>query len=447
MTKTVTIPYDFDLRPYQLELFEFLDSGGRRAFLRWCRRSGKDLTCINYMFKAMLERPGNYYYILPIYAQGRKAIFEGKTKAGRPYLDHMPKEYIKGNVNKNEMTFETINGSRFRIVGGDNYDTSIVGTGFAGCVISEFALQQPNLMNFLRPILRESNAWLILNGTPRGQNHMFKQEQSIAGDESWHTSIVQTLWPDLPNYYEVATQEDILKDVKEGMPMDMVEQEYGVSYSAGVKGAYYADQVIEAKQQGRVGQFPVDNHRWVDTFWDLGKNDSTVIWFRQQVDGKLIWVDYYEDTGKSPADYVQILQEKGYRYKTHYMPHDADHNRLEGCLKTIFETCMESAGIASDICIAEKPQTKRYAIDKVRSRFSKYYFNESLCADGLAKLALYHRKFNEKDQVFLDMPVHDWTSHAADALSTEALTAEVNDHSQFANSEQKIISNFNPWDY
>ncbi len=444
----ITMPYCFEPRDYQLKIYQSLDSGCKRQFLRWCRRTGKDLTSINYLFKSMLERVGNYYYILPEYSQGRKAIFEGKTKEGRAYIDHMPKQLIKGNINKNEMKFETVNGSLFRIVGGDNYNTSIVGTGFAGCVISEYALQDPELMDFLRPILRESEAWIIVNGTPRGQNHMYKLEQSILGNPSWNVSVIQAMWPDRENYHDgIATTEQIQADMDEGMALEKAEQEYGVSYTAGVHGAYYADCIAKARKENRIGNFPHDDNKWVDTFWDIGKSDSTSIWFRQQDGTRLTWIDFHEDSNKNPVEYVKILQEKGYNYRTHYLPHDANHDNFSGCAKTIIRNCLNSAGISSDVVIAPKPNHKLEAINAVRSRFSRYYFDLANCADGLTKLSLYHRKYDKINQVFMEQPVHDFCSHAADAMSTEALTGDMNEDEMYNNNGNvKIISDFNPWE-
>ncbi len=434
-------PRFFVPRKYQIDLFNALDSGCKRAFVRWCRRAGKDFTFMNYMFRAMIMRPGNYYYILPEYGQGRKAIFEGITKGGVKYLDCMPKEFLKGNINRNEMRFETFNGSIFRIVGGDKYDTSIVGTGLAGVCISEYALQNPNLIDFLRPILNESGAWLLINGTPRGKNHMYDLEANIRTNKNWYFSEVQTLWPDLPNYYEIATMHDIDEDRKAGMSEEKIEQEYGVSYVAGQMGAYYADQVKIARAGGRIGKHDYDPTLPVDTFWDLGKNDATAIWFRQIQGSRKVFIDYFEDCNKAPNYYAQILSEKGYWYGRHYMPHDAAHDRLEGCLKTIFRNCFDAVRIPSLISIAPRVSQKIDAINAVRSQFGRYFFDEQNCGKALIMISLYHRRFDERKRTFMDSPEHDWTSHCADALSTEALTDHMNTH---RNSRPVIISDFNP---
>lgn len=447
---TLVLPYLFEPRDYQFGLYAALDSGRcNRALLRWSRRAGKDLTCFNYMIKKAVERVGTYFYFLPSYSQGRKIIWEGADKDGLRFLAHIPECLLKpqGGKNNNEMKIELINGSIIRIIGTDNID-SIVGTNPIGVVFSEFSLQDPQAWDLIRPILAENGGWAIFNGTPRGQNHMYKLETAVRGLDNWYFSELQSLWPDLPNYYPVISQEDIRKEREAGMVESLIEQEFGVSYSAGVQGAYFAEHVQKARDSGRIGNFPASDHAWVDTFWDLGFRDDNPIWFRQ-MDGKAkIWIDYYEDKGHDIAYYVQVLKAKGYNYRTHYVPHDAEQGKYQAGMshKQMLIAALRSAGLSDDVVVVPKCNTKQQAIDATRSQFSYYYFNEKTTSDGLLKLALYHRKYDRARETFLDLPVHDWTSHAADAIMNDGLSINLQD--DFTNpSTGKIITDFDPFDY
>jgi hypothetical protein len=44
------------------------------------------------------------------------------------------------------------------------------------------------------------------------------------------------------------------------------------------------------------------------------------------------------------------------------------------------------------------------------------WFDHTNCKEGLECLRQYHRKYNEKSRSFRTTPVHDWSSHAADAF-------------------------------
>jgi hypothetical protein len=62
-------------RKYQEAAWNFLRSGGKRAYLVWHRRAGKDDVCLRHTLQALQERPGGYWYLLPQQEQARKAIW------------------------------------------------------------------------------------------------------------------------------------------------------------------------------------------------------------------------------------------------------------------------------------------------------------------------------------------------------------------------------------
>src|SRR3990167_4784168 len=119
---SISVPHNFVPRDYQLALLNALDGVAgkpetkvKRAFLRWHRRAGKDMVCVAYMFKCMMETKGVYYYFLPTYQQGRKVIWENINRSIK-ILDMLP-EAARKRVNNQEMLIETINGSIFRVIG------------------------------------------------------------------------------------------------------------------------------------------------------------------------------------------------------------------------------------------------------------------------------------------------------------------------------------------
>ena len=68
-----------------------------------------------------------------------------------------------------------------------------------------------------------------------------------------------------------------LTDAAKTMSEDQYLQEF--ECSAAIQGAYFASQMRRAREEGRIGKLPLDPARPVNTFWDIGKNDSTAIWF------------------------------------------------------------------------------------------------------------------------------------------------------------------------
>ena len=62
---------------------------------------------------------------------------------------------------------------------------------------------------------------------------------------------------------------------------------------------------------------------------------------------------------------------------------------------------------------------------------------------GLEALRQYHRAYNERLRTFRNTPVHDWSSHAADAF--RYLAVGLKENTQFDRPPQAIADNgYNP---
>ena len=169
------------------------------------------------MIAAMFETVGNYYYFYPTYSTAKKAIWEGKTRDGMPFLDFFPKDLIEGKPNDSELKIKFKNGSIFQLIGTDNID-AIMGTSPRGCVFSEFPLQDPKAWQLIRPILAENGGWAIFNGTPRGKNHAW-EVMNIGKEEGW---FVEILTVDDTN----SIPKEVLESERRQMPSALFNQEY-----------------------------------------------------------------------------------------------------------------------------------------------------------------------------------------------------------------------------
>jgi hypothetical protein len=398
------------------------------------------------MLKEAAICPGNYFYVFPFASDARRALWENVDRNGFKLLDHMPEELIE-RKNNQDMLIQLKNGSTIRVIGLDNNPDGIRGTAIRGIVFSEFAFQDPTPYRNALPAIKEAEGWVIMNSTPNGRNHFYDMWLVAKNSTKWYESSLQTMWPDRDYYSGLVAPDDLKAYIEEeGATQDDAEREYGVSFSTGMKGAFYADQIEKARDTGRVGFYPPDDHRFVDTFWDLGVDDSTAVWFRQIDGGRIVWIDYYEDSGKDLAFYVDMLRDKGYNYRTHYLPHDGANRTIQTRFRTdeLFRMMCKEAKVSDDVVIAPKLRVID-GINAVRARFSRYFFNEGTCADGIEKLALYHRRYDKKRQVFLKEAVHDWTSHCADALRTEASAEEYPDDNPMHVPKPRIITNYDPY--
>ena len=75
------------------------------------------------------------------------------------------------------------------------------------------------------------------------------------------------------------------------------------------------------------------------------------------------------------------------------------------------------------------------------------YFDRDNCRDGLEALRHYHRAYSEKTRQFRDQPVHDWSSHAADAFRTAAIGLQTQRLTDGTPPQRDAEMAYNPYEY
>lgn len=191
----------------------------------------------------------------------------------------------------------------------------------------------------------------------------------------------------------------------------------GVWEDADIKGAYYAELIKRARADGRIGNVPYAPQVPVETFWDLGMDDSMAIWFAQRVVREIRVVDYYENNGEGLGHYATVLKDKPYVYGPVHFPHDGEVREL-GTGKSRKETAI-SLGL-KPVLIGKRLDFGDQ-VQAVRNILPQCYFNEPTCERGIDALEHYRKEWDERNQVFKANPVHDWASHAASAFKELAL--------------------------
>lgn len=422
MADRIVLPYKFTPRPYQLDPMKAIvprafgedRDGVRRAVMVWHRRCGKDKLSINLLTMLATERVGNYLYMSPEITQTRKIIWTGIGKDGMRFIDHIPPPLIKRKT-ESDMMVELVNGSIIQLGGADAYDRQM-GTNPQGIIFSEYSLMNATAWNYFRPILVENGGVAIFIFTPRGHNHaydLFKvAEEGQAKDPQYWFCSHLTIEDTRDNEGRpIITQAQIEQEIEEGMPSDLVEQEFFCSFDAGQQGAYYADLMAGLDDKGHIGDFPHRPDLPVFTAWDLGLGDANAIWFAQHVDGAVRVIDYEEDTGVPLSEWVKIVKDKPYVYHAHFGPHDLEHREY-----TSGKTRLEIAGeLGISFEVVQKLPIKE-GISTTREFLPGCRFNEPLCEQGLNALMNYTKVFDEKLSAYRDTPRHDWASNGADAF-------------------------------
>jgi len=375
------------------------------------RRFGKTVGTVNDLIRraAMNDRkfpPPRYGYIAPTYRQAKDVAWS--------YLKHYTAGIPGVEQKESELTVVFPTGQTIKLYGADNYD-AMRGLYFDGVVIDEPADIDPRAWpEVIRPTLSDYAGWATFVGTPKGRNWFYKIGRDDAGklyDDWFHLTLRASETGVLA--------ETELNDAKRTLTPEQFEQEYECSFEAAVVGAYYGRQMAEVEKDRRICSVPYDPMARVWTAWDLGMDDATAIWFMQGVGREIHAIDYYEATGMDLAHYVQMIQRKPYVYGGHILPHDVRAREL-GTGKSREEVLR---GLGLEITIAKDHRVDD-GINAVRLMLPRVWFDAEKCHRGIEALKLYRADYDDKNQVLKPKPVHDWSSHPADAFRYFAMGSE-----------------------
>ena len=413
----ISLPNNWQPRDYQRPAWDYLEKGGKLAYVIAHRRWGKDDKALHWTACAAFDRVGTYWHLLPQASQARKAVFEAiNPHTGLRRIDEAFPRELRETTRENEMFIRFKNGSTWQVVGSDNYD-SLVGSPPVGVVMSEWALAKPQAWAYLRPILKENGGWAAFITTPRGRNHCHRMFLSLQDDDD---ALVHLSPATKTSVFSDKDLEDerraYIAEYGRSIGEPLFEQEYLCSFDAMVIGSIFGKEISQAEEQGRICEVGYNPKKLVYTSWDLGEGDATSCWFYQVNGHNFDYIDNYECAREKTSHYLSMLQGKGYNYGTHFLPHDSEQVRMNA-EKTIAGQ-FRSNGFDVQVISNTK---KSLQIAAGSNRIAASRFDKDKCKSGLDGLANYRWNFNKTLDETTSTPVHDWASHPADAFMCGAL--------------------------
>jgi hypothetical protein len=389
---------DLGYRPRKLQ--QVLHASLKRFNVLVChRRFGKTVFSIMEMVdKALhndLKNP-QYAYISPTYGQSKRVAWE--------YIKDFTKNIPAAKANEADLRVDIPRPHkgdkiRFMLLGADNPD-SLRGIYLDGVILDEYAQCDPIIWGqVIRPALSDRKGWAIFIGTPKGQNHFHKiyydalelQQKGL----NWFASMYKS------SETHIVDAEELV-EARATMSEEEFEQEYECSFSAALLGSYYGKYINDLEKRNRIIDFDVDRNVGVSTYWDLGISDTTAIWFIQRVGNEIRVIDYIENAGVGLEWYAKELKSRPYVYDTHNIPHDGAAREL-GTGRSRQETLLDF-GIRTYIV---PRQSVADGINAVRVLLGKnIWFHATNCKRGLEALKNYQRKYDSKNQMFVDKPLH-----------------------------------------
>jgi len=377
------------------------------------RRAGKTVACINDLIKAALTctKPNpRFAYLAPFYAQAKDVAWQ--------YLKQFAMPIPGTESNESELRVDFPNGARIRLYGADNYER-LRGIYLDGLILDEYADMDPNAWSeVIRPALSDRQGWATFIGTPKGRNGFY---DIWAGntETGWVGALNSDDWFSLMLKASETgfLADEELRDARQAMTPEQYAQEYECSFDAAIVGAYYGRDIADLQERGQITAVPFDRATTVDTAWDLGLDDATAIWFFQTVGREIRVIDYYEVNNQGLDETTRVVLSKPYVYGTHYLPHDiAIRELISG---TSRKETLEGLGLKNiNVGVKCNPVER---INATRMILSRCVFDETRTKRGLEVLKNYRREWDDKRKTFRERPLHDWSSHGADAFGEFAV--------------------------
>jgi len=306
------------------------------------------------------------------------------------------------------------NGSRFIFAGLKHHISEIKSTeGVDYCWVEEAEKVTHDSWKTLIPTIRgededagwESEIWVSFNPNLITDD-TYQRFVVNPPSDAW---VQKTSWRDNPWFPNV-----LRKEMEDDKARDY--EEYLHTWEGELKtfadGAIYGKQLRKLRKK-RLCKIPVESGIEVHTFWDLGRDDDTAIWFMQCVGREYRFIDYYSARFKDIDHYARVIKEKDYNYGTHYMPHDVSVQVLG--MKKNRKAMFEEAGVKPIKKVDRIPNILD-GITMVRQILDSCWIDEDRCKEGFAALANYQRQYDEERDTYAEKPLHNWASNGSDAF-------------------------------
>lgn len=187
------------------------------------------------------------------------------------------------------------------------------------------------------------------------------------------------------------------------------------AFQVATDGNYYAKDMMLLRKRGGVTSVEILDVPTC-TFWDIGNSDGCFIWYHQTINNQDRFINCYEAHGEDLRHYAAEIKKHDYIYHTHYLPHDAAHQRLGDFNKSVLDQLQELLP-GHNFEIIPRVTQLITGIQSTRKHLKSAYFDKERCALGITRIEGYQKKFNRADGRYMDQPNKaNGCSEGADAL-------------------------------
>lgn len=182
------------------------------------------------------------------------------------------------------------------------------------------------------------------------------------------------------------------------------------------EGKWYTRQMAMLRKQGRIGSVPHVEGLPVHTCWDIGGGDGTASWLFQEVGPEYHFIGFIEGWNEPYAHYIRELQQFGYVWGDHLLPHDAGQKRQTGHRMLAAIDSLRALSIGGKWRLVPKVTDLTVGINETRSILGQCRFDAAACKKGLRHLELYSKTWNTRGAEWSNIPLKNEHTEAADAI-------------------------------
>jgi len=244
----------------------------------------------------------------------------------------------------------------------------------------------------LRPTIRTDNSELWFSFNPRRRTDAV--DEFLRGEKPDNAIRVKANRRDNPWFPSVLEDE---RQLDRGRYPDRYYHVWEGDYAKALEGAYFARELAEARQQGRVGEVARDPLLAIRLYWDIGgagaKADACAIWVVQFVGQEIRVLDYIEGQGQVLGYYTHELRARGYEKAKCFLPHDGMNANAVTGLR--YADHLRDAEFDVTVIPNQGAGAAAMRIEAVRRLFPKVWFNGSTTKAGRDALGYYHERKDE----------------------------------------------------
>lgn len=392
---------EFRFRPHQRAAYE---AETRFECRVWHRRAGKTFyTVARKLGRALEARRNDHraYYLAPTRVQAKRIAWD--------YLRRWARS-LEAQVNESELRVDLANGARIQLLGAEQYDD------LRGLYADDLTLDEAALIpsaawtQVLSPMLADRMGRATFTGTPKGRMNLLYEIWEEAGvamdqrDPEWSRSRLRHDETEILAASEIARMRRTMTEAE-------FRQELECSWDAALRGSYFGAELAAADEAGRITSVKYDARYPVIAALDLGMRDAMPVIYAQEAGSELRIIDHDTFEGTSIPDLVDHWHRKPWRIQTVILPHDAKVRELGTGLTR--EEIFIRRGCKTRLC----PDVGRdEGISQVVHALRNCWFDREATKALREALSAYRSEYDEVNRIHRLTPLHDWSSHHADAM-------------------------------